>query len=75
MIPVCLFQKKFLLFYVCVLTDRIEMQHIKPELSQDIFRKIESSTPTKQDRENTDNTIEVSICLRSLPFYQLLGRM
>ena len=51
------------------------MQHIKPELSQDIFRKIESSTPTKQDRENTDNTIEVSICLRSLPFYQLLGRM
>ncbi|XP_071791382.1 uncharacterized protein [Asterias amurensis] len=39
---------------------RIEMQHIKPELSRESISKMESLIPTKQDRENTDNTTETT---------------
>ena len=56
-IPVCCL--KVFLFYFCVVTDRNEMQHIKAELTREIFSKIETSTPTKQDRDNTDNTFKV----------------
>ncbi|XP_033645133.1 myosin-9-like [Asterias rubens] len=38
---------------------KIELQHIKAELTREIFSKIETSTPTKQDRDNTDNTFKL----------------